>query len=301
MAPALLDRQAHRVDRGVDDQLAVGVHLARLLEEAEGEAGGDAEAGVAVAPAPGRGAAVGRDLRGRRADLQEEAALVGGLAGAQIFHLDGVGGHALLVVVDLDLHEVRAAHLRPHRQAARHGEAAQAEIAHHARDEHEREEHAEQEVEQVVAGVDRREAHAEGDAQVVLALAGDLELARGAEEAADLLPEGARFRGREARGRGREARREGDARGRGRARRRRLDRPLAAVARRDGRGVRGRRGGALHRGGRGERVRRRGDGRGGRTGVAARRLHRRAAAREATGTRATRSRIAASHSSRLGM
>ena len=61
------------------------------------------------------GAPVGRDLRAVGADLEEEAALVGGLAGAQVFDLDGVGGHALLVVEDLDLDEVRRA--RPARAA----------------------------------------------------------------------------------------------------------------------------------------------------------------------------------------
>ena len=80
---------------------------------------------VAVAPAPRRRAAVGRDLRRRRADLQEEAALVGGLPGAQILDLDRVRGDALLVVEDLDLDEVRAADLGARRQAAHDREVAQ--------------------------------------------------------------------------------------------------------------------------------------------------------------------------------
>src|SRR5262249_28893366 len=79
-APGLLDREAHRIDGRVDDELALGVDLARLLEQPEGEARGDAEAGVAVAAAARGRAAVGGDLRRRGADLEEEAALVGRLA-----------------------------------------------------------------------------------------------------------------------------------------------------------------------------------------------------------------------------
>src|SRR6202012_682534 len=91
-AARLFHGQADRVDGGVDDELALGLDLARLLEEAEGEAGGDAEAGVPVAPAPRRGAPVRGHLRRRGADLEEEAPLVGRLAGAQILDLDGVRG-----------------------------------------------------------------------------------------------------------------------------------------------------------------------------------------------------------------
>ena len=92
------------------------VDLARLLEQAERKARRDAKADVAVAPAPRRRAPVGGDLRRARADLEEEAALVGGLPGAQILDLDRVRGDALLVVVDLDLDEVRRG--RPARAAA---------------------------------------------------------------------------------------------------------------------------------------------------------------------------------------
>ena len=70
----------------------------------------------------------------RRADLEEEAALVGGLPGAEVLDLDRVRGDALLVVEDLDLDEVRAADLRARRQPAHDGEVAQAELAHARRD-----------------------------------------------------------------------------------------------------------------------------------------------------------------------
>ena len=69
-------------------------------------------------PRLGGDAPVGRDLRAVGADLEEEAALVGRLAGAQILDLDRVRGDALLAVEDLDLDEVRAPDLRARRAAA---------------------------------------------------------------------------------------------------------------------------------------------------------------------------------------
>ena len=152
--------------------------FARFLEQPEGKAGRDAKADVAVAPAARRRAAVRGDLRRARADLQEEAALVGGLPGAKILDLDRVRGNALLVVVDLDLDQVRAADLGARRQPPHDRQVAQAELAQHARDDDQRQQHAEQQIEQVVAGVDRGEADAERDADEVLALARELELAR---------------------------------------------------------------------------------------------------------------------------
>ena len=152
------ERQLDGVDRGIDDELPLGGDLARLLEETEGKSRRDAEPDVAVAPALRRGAPVGGDLRRLRADLEEEAALVGGLPGAQVFDLDRVRGDAPLVIEDLDLDEVRAPDLRAQRQAANDGEVAERELAHDAAHDDEREEHAEQQVEEVVAGVDRGEA-----------------------------------------------------------------------------------------------------------------------------------------------
>ncbi len=127
---------------------------------------------------------VRRDLRRLRADLQEEAALVGGLSGAQILDLDRVRGDALLVVEDLDLDEVRAPDLRAERQAPHDREVAQRQLAHDAAHDDEREEHPEEQIEQVVAGVDRGEADAERDADEELPLARELEPARRAQAAA---------------------------------------------------------------------------------------------------------------------
>ena len=138
------------IDRGIDDELPFGRDLARLLEEPERKARRDAEADVAIAPALRGRAPVGRDLRRLGADLQEEAALVGGLPGAQVLDLDGVRGDARLVVEDLDLDEVRAPDLRAERQAPHDGEVAQRELAHDAADDDEREEHPEEEIEEVV-------------------------------------------------------------------------------------------------------------------------------------------------------
>ncbi len=45
----LISGQAHRVHRGVDDEIAVRAELARLLEQPEGKAGRDAKADVSIA------------------------------------------------------------------------------------------------------------------------------------------------------------------------------------------------------------------------------------------------------------
>lgn len=164
----LIGRQAHRVHRRVDDQVTLCAELARLLEQPEGEPSGDAKPDMAVPTAPGWRPAIGGDLRRPRAYFQEEAALVGGLARAQIFDLDGVRRHPLLVVVDLDFHQVRAAHLGARRQAPNHGQVSKRQLTHHARHHDQREQHAQQQIEQVVAGVDGGEADAEGDADEVL-------------------------------------------------------------------------------------------------------------------------------------
>ena len=89
------------------------------------------------------------------------------------------------MVVDLDLDEVRAADLGARRQAPDDREVTQAELAHHARNDDEREKHAEQQVEKVVARVDRGEADAERDQQEVATLARDLQLARPLEATED--------------------------------------------------------------------------------------------------------------------
>ena len=171
-------RQLHGVDGGIDDELALGRHLARLLEETERKARRDAEADVLVAPALRRRPAVGGDLRALRRDLEEEAPLVGGLSGAEILDLDRVRGHATLVIEDLDLDEVRPPDLSAQRKPADDGEVAQAELAHEPAHDDEREEHAEQQVEEVVAGVDGREADAERDADEELPFARELQLPR---------------------------------------------------------------------------------------------------------------------------
>src|SRR5690606_25851779 len=98
--PAGCGRQAHRVYSRVDDQLSRGGELPRLLDPAERETSCHSEANVAIPAAAARGTAVGRDLCGARAHLQEDAALVRGLSRAQVFDLNGVARDAALVVVD---------------------------------------------------------------------------------------------------------------------------------------------------------------------------------------------------------
>ncbi len=59
-----------------------------------------------------------------RADLEKEAALVGGLAGTKVLDLNRVGGNPRLVVENLDLHEVCASDLRSEGQAPHDGQVA---------------------------------------------------------------------------------------------------------------------------------------------------------------------------------
>ena len=79
---------------------------------------------------------------------------------------------------------MRAPDLRARREPPHHGEIAQRQLAHDARENDQREQHPEQQIEKVVAGVDGREADAERDAEEVLSLARELQLcAAGASDA----------------------------------------------------------------------------------------------------------------------
>jgi hypothetical protein len=93
------------------------------------------------------------------------------------------------VVVDFDLDEVGPADLGARGQAAHDGEMAETELAHHAGDDDEGEQHAEQEIQQVVAGIDGGKADAKCYGDEVLALAGELEPARWAQTMAGAAPE----------------------------------------------------------------------------------------------------------------
>src|SRR5258706_11636424 len=132
-----------------------------------------------VATASRGSSSVRCNLRRARADLEKEPALVRRLASAQVFDLDRIGWHLSLVVEDFDLDQMRAPHLRAGRQAPSNRQLPQAELAQHARDDDQREQHTEQQVKEIVAGVDRGDADAQRDADEVLALAGELEPSRG--------------------------------------------------------------------------------------------------------------------------
>src|SRR5690606_5977266 len=95
-------------------------------------------------------ASVRRHLRGTRAHLQEETALVRGLARPKILDLDGVGWHPLLVVVNFNLDQVWAPHLRPVRQLPRDPKGTQTRFAQHSGDDDQREEDPEKHVQQIV-------------------------------------------------------------------------------------------------------------------------------------------------------
>src|SRR6478609_1854428 len=128
---------------------------------------------MAIAAAPSRGTAVSRNLGRARADLQEETALIGGLARTQILDFDRIRRDPALVVEDLDLNQVWSRDLGPRREAPNDRELPQAELAEHPRDDDHGQQHSEQQVEQVVARVDCRKANAKGNPDEVLAFAGE--------------------------------------------------------------------------------------------------------------------------------
>jgi hypothetical protein len=165
------------IDRRIRDEVILGVDLAGLFEESKREAGSDAKPCVVVVSSAEGGTSVGGDLGRRGADLEEEAAFVRGLGDAEVFDLDGVGGDFGLGVDDFDLDNVGTSHLGADGEPSAHGQAAEGELAEEATDDDEGEEHSKEQVEEVIGGIDRGEADAEGDADEELALAGDSNLA----------------------------------------------------------------------------------------------------------------------------
>jgi hypothetical protein len=72
---------------------------------------------------------VGGDLRGFRADFQEEATFIGGLSGAQVFDFDGIGGKMAFFVVNFDFDKVMSSCLRARGQSSCDGEVSQGDFA----------------------------------------------------------------------------------------------------------------------------------------------------------------------------
>jgi hypothetical protein len=97
------------------------------------------------------------------------------LSGAQVFDFDGVGGDSVFLVEDFDLDEVGTSGLGSGGKSSGDGEFAERHFAHDTGDDDEGQEHAEDEVQQVVAGVDGGDADSEGDEDEVLSFAGEAE------------------------------------------------------------------------------------------------------------------------------
>ena len=167
-----------------DDDLGGQLDQARLAKEREGELGREAEARVGVAAAAREGVAIRGVLQAAGGELQEVALLVERAAGDEVLDLDGERGQAALAVGQADAHEEGAARVDAGGRLARDRQVAQRHLAHDSRGDDEREHHAEQEVEQVVAGVDGGEADADGDADEVFALARERQAARRSQPAA---------------------------------------------------------------------------------------------------------------------
>lgn len=103
------------------------------------------------------------------------------MARAQVFDFDGVGGTRRFLVPDFDFDEMRSPHLCSRREATNDSQVAQGELAHDAADDNEREQHSEDEVEEIVGGIDGGEADAKGDANEEFSFAGKFQVARWAQ------------------------------------------------------------------------------------------------------------------------
>ncbi len=175
-----------RPPRRVHQERLRQLDLPGLLEEPEREPGGDQD------PAEPRLAATGRrqPVRAPRLAAGRDAADVRLRARRVALDLperQRERAEALLLVAreQVDLH--RLAGDRLPRQRPPHRDPAQRRLGQHAREDEQRELQAEDEVEEVVAGVDRRDADHQRERQVEPAVAGDALLPERAPERAKAL------------------------------------------------------------------------------------------------------------------
>jgi len=157
----------HRLDGREDERRLGRLDAQRLAEEAEREARVDDEAAELDLAAPARPEAVAAHLGRARGDAQREGAAGGALGAPALAHAvlddERVGRDPALPVRDLEADAAEAAVEELRGQDAAHRDAAQRRLREHAREHEEGEHQRQHEVEQVVAGIERREPHREGD------------------------------------------------------------------------------------------------------------------------------------------
>ena len=178
-----------------DDDLGRQLDEARLAEEREGELRRQAEARVGVAAAAREGVAIGGVLQAARRGASGSSTSCRAACSPtrSSTSTENEGSRFLPFDRPMPMRNGRRAWMRAGR-LARDGERAQRHLAHDPRGDDERQHHAEQQVEQVVAGVDGGEADADGDADEVLALARERQAARRADPAPPATCRSARAR-----------------------------------------------------------------------------------------------------------
>jgi hypothetical protein len=87
------------------------------------------------------------------------------------------------VVEHFDLYEVGAPDLRAERETPHHGEVTERQLAHQAAHHDQGEEHSQEQIEEVIPGIDGGEADPEGDPYEELAFARELQTTRRLREA----------------------------------------------------------------------------------------------------------------------
>jgi hypothetical protein len=164
-------------DLGVDDEVGGWWEVAALAEHLEGEACGELDAFDVPASAARPCEAVLADLLFLCVYAEEVGggALVGWDVGDLLDDLDGEAGDAALVVGEGDLDEGGLFCEDALGESSLDVEFLEDGLGEDAAEEDEGEHHAEEEVEEVVAGVDGAEADEEGHAGEVAALASELE------------------------------------------------------------------------------------------------------------------------------
>src|SRR3569833_3226920 len=151
----------HDHARGVDEQIERRVDIARLAKQGERKLRREPVTGERVQAAPHERVAVRRALRLALRDLEEVAALVDRGLALEILDLDRVQSSLRLLVLVHDLLQVRLARDVLRRRPARDYQVLQRLLRQLAGRDDDRLHPAEEQIEEVVAGVDRGEADAD--------------------------------------------------------------------------------------------------------------------------------------------
>lgn len=172
---------------GEDDLLLCQGDASGLDEEGEGELGGDAQLLEAREATVGQFEAICGFLFASGAEFEEVAFFAFLEAFDAVFDLDGEGREVAFVVGDGEGDEAGGSGEDPGGELAVDFEVFEGDIGEDAADDDEAEHHPEQEVEEVISGVDGGHTDPDGDPEEVLAFAGEADLA-GEHALGEVLP-----------------------------------------------------------------------------------------------------------------